>query len=1470
MIGLTALRRCGKWWGIGWMLLLFGTSAPIAQAGEDVLTLGVYAYRTPAKLERQYQPFIDYLNHQVSGFKVKLAILDNGELRTALRKHQLDFVLVNPSLYEIIRNENSLTGAIATVQRERDGEFTTSLGGVVFTLASRSDIQTLHSLKGKWVAVPSQSNMGAYRIPLYEMAKDGVDKETVHFVTEGNNDSVVSAVLSGKADVGFVRTGILESWIDSGKLQANQIKVIHARQLKGYPYMLSTALYPEWPFVVLSHVDDFKTRQLVVALFNLKPSDPAAISTGIAGFVPPLDYLPVQNLLRDLRLSPYDHLPEFSWLLFWQAYRLQIILFTVLLAALVLALFFSTLLRGRLQEQTARLAGIITATRSGTWEWNVQTGEIKVNARWAELLGYDLSELTPVTLETWKRLIHPDDLIHSYHLFDRHFSGELDFYEAEVRMRHKDGHWVWVLDRGRVVKWSKDGQPVKVSGTHIDISKLKKHEALLRLKANRDEALLKLPLVIEELSEKSFLEYGLEFAESLTGSQIGFTHFIEENENNVALAAWSRRTHDSGCLVEHEKHYAVAQAGIWADAVREKQPVMVNDYASYSDKHGLPSGHTALTRFISVPVIENDKVVMVTGVGNKDSDYDALDVETLQLLSNEIWRLVQRKVIQSKMQKKQIQFERLVNEIGDNYVVFSYTSEKNILTYVSGSIYQVFGIKKEAVIGTSWENLVDWSSDELGLALTYKQRLEKGIDDANEFNMRFSMPDGEVRTIKIMQHAVRNAKNELISIDGLIENITEKIRAEKELKQAASVFEYAQEGIMITDSTAKILNVNAAFSKITGYPREDVIGKNPNILSSGRHNPEFYAALWKDLFLKGHWSGEIWNRRKNGTEYPEKVTISTIYDAQGNPQQFIALFSDISLQKQHQAQLEYIAHFDALTGLPNRTLLSDRLGQSISYSNRHKTHLAVIFIDLDGFKAVNDIYGHQSGDQVLITIAQRFQKTLRESDTIARLGGDEFVAVVSDLAEKSDVDPLLQRLLTDANQPIDFMGTALGVSASIGVTYYPQDTDIDADQLMRQADQAMYQAKLKGKNQIYIFDASSSQDIAQNSELLALKNGLNKNELCLYYQPKVNMKTGQVLAFEALIRWQHPHKGFLLPGAFLPLLQDQPLSLDVGYWVIETALKQISEWQEKGKQIAVSVNVEGELLQQADFIDRLKALLDKYSSVAPQSLTLEVLETSALEDLFSVSNVITESKKLGVGFSIDDFGTGYASLTYLKNLPVDELKVDQSFVQDLLSDPQSFAIMESLISMGTAFNLNVIAEGVETDDQARMLLRLGYELAQGYRIAKPMPVDRVLDWLENWQAHPAWQEIDKVNDDKALSLIALATEHRAWVVGIEKYVHSKVFEPPVLDEKACGFAKWLSTKGETIIPDQVKKRAIDDLHHQVHEMGRKIVLLKKQDHQAEAEKALEGLHQLKEKLLKEIESVASLYASQIAHEETES
>lgn len=467
------------------------------------------------------------------------------------------------------------------------------------------------------------------------------------------------------------------------------------------------------------------------------------------------------------------------------------------------------------------------------------------------------------------------------------------------------------------------------------------------------------------------------------------------------------------------------------------------------------------------------------------------------------------------------------------------------------------------------------------------------------------------------------------------------------------------------------------------------------------------------------------------------------FDADGNPVRFVGFNTDISHQLEYQQKLDYTAKHDPLTNLPNRFYLSELLTHAMYSVKRNKKSLALVFIDLDGFKDINDIYGREAGDVVLSTISLRIRETVRKNDIVSRLGGDEFAVVVNDLNNSSEVIPMLQHLLSEVSAVIIYDEQEMYISASIGVSFYPQEEDIGNESLLRQADQAMYHAKLAGKNQYQFFNLEASQELKeQQQNVLTLRHAIEKNQFILHYQPKVDMSQNRVIGFEALLRWKHPEKGLIYPDNFLPLVeQESSFMVELGHWVLEQSFAQLELWHKEGLDITLSMNLSSYDVQQPAFVLYLKELFAKYSSIKPNTIEIELLETSAFDNFEVTSAILKECQELGVSIAIDDFGTGYASLHYLKNLPMDTIKIDKSFVIELLNSKSNLSIVEASIGLANAFGCKVVAEGVESEEHGRVLMQLGCKIAQGYVIAKAMPAEETVSWVKSWKGFISWKEI---------------------------------------------------------------------------------------------------------------------------------
>ncbi|MDX8130013.1 EAL domain-containing protein [Methylomonas sp. OY6] len=688
------------------------------------------------------------------------------------------------------------------------------------------------------------------------------------------------------------------------------------------------------------------------------------------------------------------------------------------------------------------------------------------------------------------------------------------------------------------------------------------------------------------------------------------------------------------------------------------------------------------------------------------------------------------------------------------------------------------------------------------------QRVFSGQSVITEFEI--STLKGRRRWLESHAVPMRNTTGDIIAMLSVTRDITERKRAEESQRLAARVFGEAHEGIVITNADGIIIDVNPMFCEITGYSRDEVLGQNPNILQSGNHSPDFFQGMWNSLKTHRHWQGEVWNRKKNGDLFAELLSISVLCDEQEQIIHYLGLFSDITESKQQQQLLELLAHFDPLTRIPNRTLFTDRFLQALAHSKRDQSLLAICFLDLDGFKPVNDEFGHDVGDQVLIEVADRIRQTLREADTVSRHGGDEFAVLLSDLRSIEESKLAISRIHQAILEPYLINEQTITIGVSTGITVYPLD-DSDPDTLLRHADQSMYQAKLAGKNRFHLFDASQNQqEIDRHKQVNDIKTAFHGQQFCLYYQPKVNLKSGQVVGVEALIHWVHPERGLISPLLFMPIITASHLEIEVGNWVIKQAWQQLGAWHNQGLSLEVSINISGYHLLSPGFIEHLDATLATQPQLASQFFQLEILESTALDELSAVNKVIKACRdQLGVKVALDDFGTGYSSLTHLRHLPVDCVKIDQSFVRDMLGNPDDFAIVESVISLSDAFHREVVAEGVENHNQVNVLLLMGCELAQGFVIAKPMPADDIAGWTQGYQPHSSWSLLVEQNISAEKALITIfRIELRQWLNQIHACLDS-THQPgwPVMNSKKSHFGRWLKrAQQHAIYPIQILEK----------------------------------------------------------------
>ncbi|MEW6512920.1 MAG: EAL domain-containing protein [Pseudomonadota bacterium] len=895
--------------GLLTFLLCLITALPVW--AQDVLTLGVFAYRPKEILEKRYQPLADYLSEQLGNTRIEMRVLNQDEIERALANKELDLVFTNPSHYTQLRLQNSFTGALATLVSLESGHPTSFLGGVIATRPEVKGIDSIADLRGKTIAIPGKRFLGGYQTQAYELLKAGIHlPDDADLEDLGSHDAVVKALLAGKADIGFFRTGIIEELSLEGKLAPDQLRIINQQFPPNFPYVVSTRIYPEWAFVALPHVSNRIVRRLAGSLIVLEENHPAARAAGIGGFSPPGDYLPVENLARELRLPPFDQPPEITWSEVWQ--------------------------------------------------------------RW--------------------------------------------------------------------------------------------------------------------------------------------------------LPMW---------------------------------------------------------------------IALIVVIGS---------VLVLQLIR-----------------------------------------------------------------------------------LTSRNR-------------------------------------ELVRLEN------ERRRNEQQLRIAAAAFE-SHEAMLVTDAQKNIMQVNQAFTDITGFTAAEAVGKSPILLDSGRHDENFFACMWQNVDKAGSWQGEIWHRRKDGELFPVWHTISAVRDDQGAVTHYVCAFSDITQHKASEEEIRNLAFYDPLTQLPNRRLMLDRLHQAMLANERSGLHGALLFIDLDNFKTLNDTRGHSKGDLLLQQVAQRLLACVREGDTVSRLGGDEFVVILEKLSlhpddAASQAQVVGEKILSALDRPYRLDDFDHLSTPSIGVALFSGERG-ESEDLMRRADMAMYEAKRAGRNTLRFYDPDMQARIATNNAFeAALLQGVIENQFLLHYQPQVD-PDGRVVGAEALLRWEHPERGMVSPAHFIPLAEQSGLIVPIGFWVLREACNQLARWANNPHLLALtlSVNVSAKQFSLPTFVTEVKDLIEAYG-INPARLKLELTESLLLENSDAVIAKMIELRALGVQFSLDDFGTGYSSLAYLKRLPLEQIKIDQSFVRDLENDENDAVICAATISLAHSMRYKVVAEGVETPAQRHFLTVVHHcDYMQGYLFSRPLPLE---------------------------------------------------------------------------------------------------------------------------------------------------
>ncbi len=661
-------------------------------------------------------------------------------------------------------------------------------------------------------------------------------------------------------------------------------------------------------------------------------------------------------------------------------------------------------------------------------------------------------------------------------------------------------------------------------------------------------------------------------------------------------------------------------------------------------------------------------------------------------------------------------------------------------------------------------------------------------------------------------------------------------------------------GIITTSAVGDVTYINKVACGLMRCLADDVMGdKLTDVFKLvNRGETVDYIPIGKDAAETPFPEGSML-QTANGEELSVCGSVAVQQGLEGIFSGYVISFFEEINTVDDAAQMHWYAMHDPLTRLPNRLLLADRFKQALILAKRHQTTLAVCMMDLDEFKPVNDTYGHAAGDLLLIEAASRIRQHLRQEDTVARFGGDEFVLLIGDADSKEELLQAIQRLQLAIAEPYNIEGEEVSLSCSIGLALYPED-DADADTLLRHADQAMFLAKQAGRNRVHLFDVKQDQALSSSQKIIScVEQALINKEFELYYQPKVNMRTSQVIGMEALIRWQHPADGLVSPIDFLPFIEQHDVIIDIGRWVLESALQQLTQWQKQGRHWSVSINIAARHFHVPNFSLLIDQALKRFPSIRPEQLEIEILESAALGDVQHVQTVIDECKVLGVRFALDDFGTGYSSLSYLKRIPVEVLKIDRSFIRDILNDKEDLALVQAIASLAVTFDREVVAEGVETVEQGVLLMRLGCDIAQGYHIAKPMPAEKIDAWLTGFKVDPAWEIWSKPEWDlRAFPLLVAQYDIRDWVDSVVKKIEDEtllVEDAKLSDESKCRFGHWYKTDGRDMFSQSALFKAIDPVHTLLHQEGDSVIHLYVSGQRDKAKNKCIEIYRIKDKML---------------------
>lgn len=870
--------------------------------------------------------------------------------------------------------------------------------------------------------------------------------------------------------------------------------------------------------------------------------------------------------------------------------------------------------------------------------------------------------------EFWINHIHPQDKPHVLSELKAIF--DHDVHHIEYRFQHNNGSYRWLRDELSLVR-ENNGSPQEVVGCRIDITSTKNSDAILLQSEKRYRQLFDANQAVMLLIDP------------VDGSIL--------NANQTACLFY-------GYNLDQIKALKIGDINtLTADEVQaEIQKAQQQERNYFEFSHRLANGDIRAVEVYSGPVTVDGQQIL----------YSVIHDVSRRVKAEELSRMLSHAVEQSP-------------------AAVMITDPREVIEYVNPKFEQITGYSKEMLIGQTPRVLKSGLTAPEIYADLWNTILAGEVWYGELQNKKRC---GELYWEEVSVSPIHAKDGTISHFVSTRENINERKLLEEHSRLAAAVFDNTVEAIMVTDAQGSIVAVNQAFSEITGYSSEDVLGQSPHVLNSGRHTKAFFDQMWQTLAQTGQWQGEIWNRRKNGEVYPEWLSITSVVDSNMQVMKYVGLFTDITRRKQSEQKIWSQANYDALTQLPNRNLFQDRLAQAITHAERAGTRVALMFIDLDHFKWVNDTLGHEAGDKLLQEAAVRLKNCVRKEDTIARIGGDEFTVILQDIQQNNDVDVIALKLLTSLLEPFQLADQEAFVSGSIGITLFPDD-GINVESLLKNADTAMYQAKDAGRSRHRFFTQEMHQQALDRVSLeRELRLALEHEQFQIYFQPIIDLDSAEVSA-ETLLRWNHPEKGLVGPDNFIPLAEETGLILPIGDWVLRQSCEQAQIWRAQGIEFShVSVNVSGVQLREVGCVDKLTEVLAT-TGLPPEMLVLEITESTLIQSGKDMTDKLNAIRALKVRLSLDDFGTGYSSLSFLKRFPIDFLKIDRSFVRDVTSCSEDAALTEAIIVMAHRLGLKVVGEGVETEAQLEFLRSKSCNFTQGFLYSQALTGEDFERWL---------------------------------------------------------------------------------------------------------------------------------------------